>query len=132
MYDTGKVITGLVIFVGIFTFAFWYTAGTAAPRPEPKLDTPEIQKMAKKQCVEDTQFMITTHMQLLNKLRDQALRDGNRWYVNSKGEKVWISLQNTCLKCHSNKKDFCDKCHNYAGVDPYCWDCHIDPNRSEL
>ena len=132
MYDTGKVITGLVIFVGLFTFAFWYNAGSAAPRPEPKLDTPEIQKMAKKECVESKQFMVTTHMQLLNDLRDQALRDGNRWYVNAKGEKIWISLQNTCLKCHSNKKDFCDKCHNYVGVAPYCWDCHIDPNRSEL
>jgi len=132
MYDTGKVITGLVIFVGIFTFGFWYSAGSAAPKPEPKLDTPEIKKMAKKECVESKQFMVTTHMQLLNDLRDQALRDGNRWYVNSKGEKIWISLQNTCLKCHSNKKDFCDKCHNYVGVAPYCWDCHIDPNRSEL
>ncbi len=132
MYDSGKVIIGLVIFFGFFTFAFWYNMGKAAPAPKPKLDTPVIKKMVKKQCIESTHFMRTTHMQLLNHLRDQALRQGNRWYTNKRGEKVWISLQNTCLKCHSNKKEFCDKCHNYVGVDPYCWDCHFDPNRSKL
>jgi hypothetical protein len=31
------------------------------------------------------------------------------------------------MKCHDNKEEFCDKCHLYAGVTPYCWDCHIDP-----
>ena len=28
--------------------------------------------------------------------------------------------------CHANKAEFCDRCHNYAAVKPYCWDCHID------
>jgi hypothetical protein len=37
-----------------------------------------------------------------------------------------MSLSNTCLDCHSNKAEFCDRCHNYASVSPYCWDCHID------
>ncbi len=132
MYDAGKVIIGLAIFACIFLFPFLYNHGSAAPQPKPSLDTPAIKALPQKKCVEDTKFMITTHMQFLNDWRDQALRDGNRWYVNKEGKKVWISLQNTCLKCHSNKKEFCDKCHNYAGVDPYCWDCHYDPNGSKL
>ncbi|HID97609.1 MAG TPA: hypothetical protein EYP57_05405, partial [Thermodesulfobacteriaceae bacterium] len=90
-------------------------------------DTPAIQQLEKKECVENTAFMRSTHMQLLNDWRDQALREGNREYVNHKGEKITISLQNTCMKCHSNKEAFCDKCHTYAGVKPYCWDCHIAP-----
>ena len=132
MYDTGKVIIGLAIFACIFLFPFLFNHGVAAPEPKPNLDTPAIKALSEKKCVEDTKFMTTTHMQFLNDWRDQALRDGNRWYVNKEGKKVWISLQNTCLKCHSNKKEFCDKCHNYAGVDPYCWDCHYDPNGSKL
>ena len=132
MYDSGKVIIGLLIFAGIFLFPFLYSHGSPAVKPKPSLDTPAIKALPEKKCVEDTQFMITTHMQFLNDWRDQALRDGKRWYVNKEGKKVWISLQNTCLKCHSNKKEFCNKCHNYAGVDPYCWDCHYDPNGSKL
>ena len=23
--------------------------------------------------------------------------------------------------------DFCTKCHDYANVDPTCWDCHLEP-----
>ncbi len=30
-----------------------------------------------------------------------------------------MSLQNGCMKCHSNKKKFCDECHNYMAVKPY-------------
>ena len=43
------------------------------------------------------------------------------------GKKWTISLQNTCLKCHSNYEEFCDKCHVSNSVDPYCWTCHILP-----
>lgn len=132
MYDAGRVYLGLAIFIGIFAFGFYYSLGTAAPQPKPSIDTPEINKMLKKQCVEDTEFMRTTHMKLLVEWRDEALRNGNRTYVNSRGEKIKISLQNTCMKCHSNKKDFCDRCHTYAMTAPYCWDCHIDPNGGKL
>jgi hypothetical protein len=127
MYDAWKILVGLAIFLGLFTFAFWMNAGRAAPVPEPKIDTPEIKKMAVKQCVEDKVYMRTTHMQLVNVWRDEALRENNREFINQKGEKYVISLQNTCLKCHSNKKEFCDACHNYTAVAPYCWDCHIVP-----
>jgi hypothetical protein len=42
-----------------------------------------------------------------------------------------MSLQNGCMRCHSNKKKFCDECHNYMAVKPYCWDCHIQPKEKE-
>lgn len=25
---------------------------------------------------------------------------------------------NDCLGCHTNRQEFCDRCHNYVGVDP--------------
>jgi hypothetical protein len=71
------------------------------------------------------------HMSLLDDWRDNALRDGNRKYEDSEGKEIEVSLQNTCVKCHSNKKKFCDECHNYMAVKPYCWDCHIAPVEKE-
>ena len=71
--------------------------------------------------------MRAEHMYLLNEWRDQALRYENRTYVSSTGKKWTISLLNTCLKCHSNYEEFCDKCHVSNIGDPYCWTCHILP-----
>ncbi len=121
MYDSGKIIAGLVIFAGLFTVPFIMNRGTAAPPPKLKI----VSKA--KACVEDTHYMRTSHMKLLNEWRDDALRDGHRLYINNKGKKIHIGLQITCLKCHSDKADFCDKCHAYADVRPYCWDCHFSP-----
>ncbi|MDA8161367.1 MAG: sulfate reduction electron transfer complex DsrMKJOP subunit DsrJ [Desulfobacteraceae bacterium] len=127
MYDANKIIPGLVIFVGLMTFPIWAGMGKAEPVPKPKIDTPVIKEMAEKHCVESKNYMADYHMQMLITWRDKALRDGKRIYVSSSGQKYNVSLQNTCMKCHSNKKEFCDKCHNYVGVKPYCWDCHIEP-----
>ena len=38
-----------------------------------------------------------------------------------------MSLQNTCMECHTSKKEFCDQCHDYMAVAPFCWDCHVAP-----
>ncbi|MGB9712679.1 MAG: sulfate reduction electron transfer complex DsrMKJOP subunit DsrJ [Dissulfurimicrobium sp.] len=128
MYDANKIIPGLVIFVGLMTVPIWSAMGRVVPPPKPKLDTPVIRELAEKKCVEGKEFMKSSHMQFLITWRDEALRKGKRVYINSRGQKYYVSLQNTCMKCHSNKKEFCDRCHNYAGVeDPYCWECHLAP-----
>lgn len=126
-----RIIIGLVIFVSIVTFPFWSNLGKSPVSPEPKIDTPVIQQMAVKQCVEPKAFMRAEHMQLLNDWRDAVVRDSNRIYVASDGKKYSMSLQNTCMNCHSNKKDFCDKCHNYMAVNPYCFDCHLEPKENK-
>jgi len=118
----GKIITGLIVFIGLVTFPLAFNAGKAA-YSQPKLKLPAKEK----ECLEATEFMRKEHMQLLDSWRDWALRDGLRTYVNAKGKSFPISLQNTCMKCHDNKAEFCDKCHNDAAVAPYCWDCHIQP-----
>ncbi|GBE02018.1 MAG TPA: menaquinol oxidoreductase [Nitrospirae bacterium] len=125
MYDGGKIIVGLIIFLAFATYPFYSNIGKVIAKPDPKLNTPVIQKLEKKECVESKDFMRRNHMQLLIEWRDSALRDGKREYVSSSGKHYTISLQNTCLKCHSNKKKFCDECHGYAAVNPYCWDCHF-------
>lgn len=131
IYNGGKIIIGLVVFVGFFTFPFLYNIGKANVKLEPKIDTPEIKELAEKKCVETKAYMRAQHMKLLNDWRDFAVRDGQRTYVNAQGKSYTISLQNTCMHCHSNKKKFCDECHNYMAVNPYCWTCHIAPKEKE-
>ena len=38
---------------------------------------------------------------------------------------------NTCLKCHNDYEQFCDKCHKTNNVEPYCWSCHVLPKGSK-
>ncbi len=125
MYDGGKIILGIAVFLAFATFPFYSNMGRTVPKAEPKIDTPVIQQMEEKECVEPKEFMRAEHMKLLNEWRDSALRDARRVYVSSRGKRYDISLQNTCMKCHSNKSKFCDECHGYAAVKPYCWDCHF-------
>lgn len=128
IYNKKIIIAGIITFFVIITFPFWYSMGKAAPPPEPKLSD---KAKAAKECVRPKEFMKAEHMQLLDVWRDTVTRDAKRIYVNSKGKKFQMSLSNTCLDCHSEKAEFCDKCHNYVSVDPYCWDCHIDPKEKK-
>ena len=123
MKDKKIIVTGVIIFFIIITFPFWYNRGKAAPQPDLILTA---KAKAAKVCVRSTEYMKAEHMQMLNDWRDMVVRDGTRLYVSSSGKKFNMSLSNTCLDCHSNKAEFCDRCHNYAAVTPYCWDCHID------
>lgn len=124
----GKIIAGLIIFLGLVTFPFWYHMGSAAYKT-PELKLPP--KTVATECVESKEHMRAEHMQILDDWRDSVVRDGNRIYINAKGAGFDMSLQNTCMKCHDTKKDFCDKCHTAAAVSPYCWDCHIAPKEKE-
>ncbi len=129
MYDSGKIIAGIIVFLGIFTFPTWYlfTGGERGKMPE--LVLPEEEN--KKECIYDAEVMRASHMDLLNDWRDKVVRDGNRIFTSPKGKKIEMSLTKTCLGCHSEKAKFCDRCHNYLEVNPYCWDCHVDPSQLE-
>ncbi|RLB59000.1 MAG: cytochrome C [Deltaproteobacteria bacterium] len=141
MHDSGKIIGGLVIFVAGLTFPFWFTlaAGQADYRPDPERPT------GQKHCVEDTAYMKAWHMDLLDHWRDEVVRNGQRVYLP---DKRWpcsrdedctggfcqqgicrydMSLTNNCLECHRSRARFCDRCHDYLEVKPYCWDCHLAP-----
>jgi cbb3-type cytochrome oxidase cytochrome c subunit len=135
IYDGKNIFIGLIVFIGLVTFPVWFNHGKAAPPPDPKLDTPVIQAMAHKQCVMPKEEMITGHMQLLNNWRTEVVRYGKRMYVAADGKTYEMSLQNECQRCHSNKTQFCDQCHTYAGLSvdktPYCWNCHIPPKENK-
>jgi len=123
MYDASKVIPGLVIFFGLITLPIWFTAasGQTAYTPELQIVTEE------EQCVESVEYMRANHMDLLVEWRETVVREGTRTWEASDGEEYNMSLTGTCLDCHSNKEEFCDQCHDYAGIQPSCWNCHNVP-----
>lgn len=123
MKDKNKILAGLAIFIAVVTLPFWFNMGKAAPAPELELTA---KAKAAKTCVMPTAYMKAEHMQLLDVWRHNVVRNGERMFVSAEGKLFNMSLSNTCLDCHSNKAEFCDRCHNYASVRPYCWDCHID------
>ncbi len=123
MSDKGKIGAALVVFVVLMTFPIWYNLVNGEKAAPPKLRYPHEGG----QCVEDTAYMRVNHMRLLKDWRDEAVRANDRIYTASDGRRYDKSLSGTCLSCHFEKEEFCDRCHDYIGVTPYCWNCHIDP-----
>ncbi len=122
------IIAGLAIFVIAVLSPFWFnmvTATQAAPEPELSAKAKEAKK-----CVLDKFDMRANHMSLLDEWRDSVVRDADRMYTAANGHSFNMSLstgENSCLGCHEDKEKFCDSCHTYASVNPYCWDCHTTP-----
>ncbi len=127
MYNGKYVIAGLVVFVVLMLAPFLYNLVTFTSYAQPELKLPE----GMENCIEDTEFMRKEHMQILDDWRDLVVRDGLRVYTASDGKQYEMSLQNTCMDCHSNKVEFCDKCHDVNSVDPYCWTCHFEPKGND-
>jgi [DsrC]-trisulfide reductase subunit J len=125
MYNAGKIFLGLGVFAVLVTAPAWYGAAHGKGSP------PELAKPVEgTDCVEPKAFMRAKHMELLDSWRDAAVRRAERVYVSSDGKHHQISLTGTCLRCHNEPEKFCNRCHEYAGVDVYCWDCHQQKKRS--
>lgn len=127
MYDSGKIILGLAVFVLLITFPIWHNnllgTGGAAPVKDPNL-TPEMVQGAafpNGQTHPTAQEMRATHMKVL-----QGIHTTAKNYVPGKDEKKPTMI---CLACHGGSKEkFCDSCHAYASVKtPDCWACHTKP-----
>lgn len=124
MRDRIVICAALAIFVTLLTSPFWYArSATNDLSKVPGLQLP----VGEKECVAPTEFMRTSHMQLLVAWREDVVRRGQRQFIAHNGKIYDKSLSRTCLGCH-NKQEFCDRCHTYAGVSgPYCWNCHTVP-----
>ncbi len=127
MHDSGKILIGLIIFILIATIPITYNI-FAKRYCEVETHDLEILPKAGKECVRPVDYMRPNHMDLLNEWRDDVVRQGDRFTMGPNGLQIEKSLSNTCMDCHSNKENFCDRCHNYLSVSPYCWDCHLMPS----
>jgi hypothetical protein len=128
MRDRLLIFCGLFLFLALFTYPVWHGIGARTSTREPELKLPANQAS----CVAPLNYMRTTHMQLLIQWRDDAVREHHLRYTAYDGKSYKVSLTNTCLgQCHGSKQQFCDRCHQYAGIaTPYCWDCHQDVSPS--
>jgi len=127
VHDTVKVIVGIAVFLIVVLSPVWYNAVSGRASYVPQLQLPHNEK----QCVEATAYMRANHIELLNLWKEAVVRTGERTYKAADGKAYTMSLAGTCMKCHSNKAGFCDRCHNYTNVQPKCWDCHIEPKEEE-
>jgi hypothetical protein len=126
IYNGGKVVFGLLAFAGVVTAPAWYALGSGRSGP-PQLEKPEGTK-----CIEAASFMRAKHMELLDGWRDAVVRRGERVYIASDGQHHTMSLTGTCLRCHKEPANFCNRCHEYSGVEAFCWDCHQQKKRGSL
>ena len=133
-----RVIIGILVFLGFFTAPFWFNGMSKGLEGAPEPELPEKQEVIAEygfyKCVEPAEYMRENHMQILDDWRNEVVRQDERTYkshynVDDEGNALTFdkSLTRTCLNCHINKKKFCDRCHTYASVKPYCWSCHVIP-----
>ena len=122
MPDRPLIFIGLAVFLGLVTFPIWYNSASGTGSAAPVLQKP----VKGDACIYPLEYMRASHMDVLMEWRDEVVRN-NRRLVSVGGKTYTMSLTATCMDCHTSKADFCDKCHDFAGVKPYCWDCHVDP-----
>jgi hypothetical protein len=124
MHDTGKIVLGLAAFAGLVTAPAWVAVGSGRGAP------PQLERAANaEKCIEPTPFMRARHMELLDAWRDAVVRRAERIHVAADGQQYEMSLTRTCLGCHRDPTKFCDRCHQYAAVEAFCWDCHQQKRR---
>ena len=125
MYNGGGIIAGLIGFIALVTFPFYANLGKTSSAPAAPLSAPDTLHIGNI-SVGDTR---AEHMKLLYQWRDEVVRTGAR-LTEFQGIELEKSIQKGCLSCHV-KQDYCDKCHDYVGVTPNCWDCHFAADESQ-
>ena len=143
-YDEKKIFGGLAIFVALVALPVVWNLALGKPGKRPVLqkaaDSQPVGSALKqaltgrKDCLMSSAVdMRGEHTDLLNTWRNEYVREGKVLHKGKfsswpgSGKPVLKSLSKTCLGCHADRTKFCDRCHDYAGVKPYCWDCHVLP-----
>jgi hypothetical protein len=125
MYDKNKILPGLLIFLALSTFPLWYNAASGKTGYTPKLELPAD----KKECVEPKAIIRMNHKTLLEDWKTSVVRNGVITYRATNHKTYLMSLNRTCMNCHTDKTKFCDQCHNFMSVTNQCWDCHLYPKQ---
>lgn len=126
MGDRGKALVGLGVFTLLVTLPLWGRLAGGQPIPgRDDLVYPDPSKAT--ECIEDRDWMTANHMNLLNRWRDDLVRRGVTEYVSRSGKRFYPGLTQTCLDCHDDRDNFCNRCHEYVHVTPTCWECHTTP-----
>jgi hypothetical protein len=124
MRDRLLIGGGILVFLVLAALPVWYNAASRVSPKRPELAMPIGQR-----CVAPRDQIRREHMTLLVDWRERVVRRHERTFLTADGTTVEMSLTRTCLRCHGGKGDFCDRCHEYAGVRTACFDCHVDRER---
>ena len=119
MYNKPYVILLIIVLLAVVTTPIWINVtGRGYEEIKKELAKPKGEK-----CIEDTEWMVANHMELLKKFREMAIREGKRIYTSETYGTTYNASISECFRCH-DYENFCKKCHEYAGVSVYCWTCH--------
>jgi hypothetical protein len=119
MIDRVVVISGLAALVAVTTSPLWLG---------PRQGLPPLGRPAGEEpCIEPSAAMRRDHPAILARWRDAVVREGRQTLRSSEGRTVRMSLSDGCLGCHTEPAAFCDRCHEWAGVRPGCFACHLRP-----
>jgi hypothetical protein len=115
---TTKVLA-VAISALIILCPFVFSVGSFALSQGAQNSQPFLEKPAAKyeKCVRETTYMRFHHMELLKRLREEAVREG-------KVSEVGLE---SCCQCHTSRERFCDSCHNAVNLHPDCFGCHYYP-----
>ena len=114
---TEGIIMGLSALVVLLPLVYGvvHAATVGTPDAEAFLEKPDPRY---KECIKDTAYMRSNHMDLLTMSRDETVRDG---------KKPQVKL-NDCWECHTSKERFCDRCHTTVSLRLKCFKCHYAPS----
>ena len=118
MRDGGKIVGGFVIAVVVAAGPLW-VASARGVKP-----VALARAAGGDPCLQPREEMRKNHPALLAQWRERVVRLGDRVHHSEHGLDVRISLTGTCLGCHGEASEFCDKCHAQAAVTLSCWRCH--------
>ena len=133
---TRRAIAALVLvtLAGLGAIAVAVEEGTGEVSSS-RVPFPVIARGQGESCVEDTEFMLRNHMDLLKHQRDDTMIKGIRGEQHSLKE---------CVSCHavvgadlipvtvSSPEHFCRSCHDYAAVSIDCFQCHASRPEQEV
>jgi len=93
---------------------------------------PVIPQGKGEQCVEPTDVMRKDHMEFMLHQRDETMHNGIRTKQHALKECINCHVQETHenddgkVARYGEDEHFCSSCHNYAGVNIDCFQCHAD------
>jgi hypothetical protein len=107
------VIPLVLILAPIAYSAVSAVVSPGAGDPVPFLEMPDEKYET---CVleKDAHEMRYHHFDLLKRMRDRVLREGDR---------TWIQFDD-CKGCHTSRERFCNRCHDRVNLTPDCFGCH--------
>ena len=89
--------------------------------------SPDIPKGEGEKCVEPTDIMRKNHMEYILHQRDETMHKGIRTKKYSLEECVnchVVKDENNMPVNYTDKRHFCNSCHQYASVQIDCFSCH--------